>query len=94
VVARGTALRAHEDRHVRRARRGVFAGERFYKCVTIEDDSDANAETSATRTLRRVRCLAPHMGDRVIRWTPQDGREERRELIQLALGHRARNAAA
>lgn len=40
------------------------------------------------------RKFAPEMGDRFIRWTALDGREERRELIELALDHKARNAAA
>jgi hypothetical protein len=54
--------------HVERA--AEFArGEQFYECVTIEGDSDANAEASATRTLSRIRCFVPELGDRFIRWT-------------------------
>ena len=58
-------------------------GEKCYKCVTIEGDVDADSSAEGTKTLRRVRNLAPELGDRFIRWTSLDGREERRELIEL-----------
>jgi hypothetical protein len=79
--------------HVERAAK-FSQGEQFYECVTIEGDSDADSSGSATRTLRRVRNFAPEMGDRFIRWTSLDGREERREEIERDLDHKARNAAA
>jgi hypothetical protein len=69
-------------------------GEKYYLCVTIEGDSDASADGPGTRTLRRARRFAPQMGDRFIRWTAFDGREERREEIERALDFSARNAAA
>ena len=69
-------------------------GEKYYLCVTIEGDSDASAEGPGTRTLRRARRFAPEMGDRFIRWTAFDGRDERREEIERALDFRASNAAA
>jgi hypothetical protein len=76
-------------------RRAYFSrGEKFYECVTIEGDSDASAEGPGTRTLRRVRRFAPQMGDRFIRWTALDGREERREEIERELDFQATNAAA
>ena len=74
---------------------GQFSrGEKYYLCVTIEGDSDASAEGPGTRTLRRARRFAPQMGDRFIRWTAFDGREERREEIERELDFQATNAAA
>ncbi len=69
-------------------------GEKHYKCVTIEGDVDTNSSAPGSRTLRRTRCFAPEMGDRFIRWTALDGRDERRELIEQDLDFQARNVAA
>jgi hypothetical protein len=69
-------------------------GETFYECGTIEGDSDRSAEGPATKALRCVRRFAPEMGDRFIRWTALDGREERREEIERELDFQARHAAA
>ena len=79
--------------HVERAAH-FSRGEKFYECVTIEGDSDASAEGPGTKTLRRARRFAPQMGDRFIRWTALDGREERREEIERELDFKANSAAA
>lgn len=68
--------------------------EKFYQCVTIEGDSDASSASPGNKILRRQRKFAPEMGDRFIRWTALDGRDERREEIEIELDHKARNAAA
>lgn len=68
-------------------------GEKFCKGVTIEGDVDANSSAPGSKTLRRTRCFAPELGDRFIRRTALDGREERRELIERDLDFQARNVA-
>ena len=44
--------------------------------------------------MRTVRNLRPERGDRFIRWSALDGREERREEIERQLDRLSRMAAA
>jgi hypothetical protein len=69
-------------------------GVRFFDCITVEAPADRTAGKARTRPLRCHRHFAPARGDRFIRWSSLDGREERREAIEKALDFKARIAAA
>jgi hypothetical protein len=67
---------------------------RVYTCTTIEGNSDGYSNEPGTMTMRTVRNLRPDRGDRFIRWSALDGREERREEIERELDRLSRVAAA
>ena len=68
--------------------------DRVYTCTTIEGNSDGYSNERGTMTMRTVRNLRPDRGDRFIRWSALDGREERREEIERELDRLSRVAAA
>jgi hypothetical protein len=66
----------------------VSDGSAGYKCVTIDGDSNAisaTVGTVGTKALRSERVLSAAAGDRFIRWTAMDGREENQEAINIAV---------
>ena len=65
-----------------------------YTCTTVEGNSDGCTNERGTITMRTVRNLRPDRGDRFIRWSALDGREERREEIERELDRLSRVAAA
>jgi hypothetical protein len=60
-------------------------GSMGYRCVTIDGDSDAIAAAVGTKVLRSDRVLSAAAGDRFIRWTAMDGRDENQEAINIAV---------
>ena len=65
-----------------------------FTCTTIEGSGEHLLSASGMLSLRRERVLSPEMGDRVIRWTGLDKREERPEVIERAADRITRSAAA
>ena len=63
----------------------VSDGSMGYRCVTIDGDSDAIAAAVGTKVLRSERVLSAAAGDRFIRWTAMDGRDENQEAINIAV---------
>ncbi len=49
----------------------------WYECHTIEGDTDQSMAQYGGMTLRHLRRLSAASGDRFVRWTALDGREER-----------------
>jgi nitroimidazol reductase NimA-like FMN-containing flavoprotein (pyridoxamine 5'-phosphate oxidase superfamily) len=67
--------------HIERASDGSMG----YRCVMIDGDSDAISAAVGTKVLRSERVLSAAAGDRFIRWTATDGREENQEAINIAV---------
>jgi hypothetical protein len=84
-----TGIVAHVERFSR-----LSKGEHGYKCVTIEGHSAEEQTETGTMVLRVERTFSPALGDRFIRWTAFDERDERREGIELALDEKALWGAA
>ena len=70
------------------------SGTGYFRCATIEGSSERLHRESGRLSLRHTRNLCPALGDRVIRWTALDPREERRELIEMEIDRMAQSAAA
>lgn len=51
--------------------------EPWYECHTIEGDTDQSMALGGGMTLRHLRRLSAERGDRFVRWTALDGRDER-----------------
>jgi len=84
-----TGIVARAEVHTRSTREELLC-----ECVTVEGNSDEDVSRNGTQVLRLTRKFSPALGDRFIRWTALDGREERREAIERELDWRARHAAA
>ena len=52
------------------------SGARWYRCTTIEGDTDDDGKRPRFAVLRRVRTFYPDAGDRFIRWAALDARGE------------------
>jgi hypothetical protein len=63
----------------------VSDGSLGYRCVTIDGDSDAISAAVGTKVLRSERVRSAAVGDRFIRWTAMDGRDENQEAINIAV---------
>ena len=64
-----------------------------YGCVTIEGESRNVTQREGTAVLMQQRWVVPKLGDRFVRWTAADGRDECWETIQRELDAKAGRAA-